>query len=667
MTERVKRQLALLNDRGYRALRHDAPLAPDKAEAQWDHHTQEGAAARFAYAASCEKEAVFHGEDLFGFNRYCRSAVEKGRFGNMVIDYPTVLAKGLCGILADMDALRAIADEEALAYYDAVAACYEACFGLIDMYSTAARQAGNTRLATALEQVPRYGAQDYYQALITVRFLSYILRMNRHVHLPLGRFDLYMKPYYEASVAAGATEEELLELTELFFIAINLDTDLYIGMQKGDNGQSLVLGGCDREGNDVFGPLSEICLQASEELALIDPKINLRVSSKTPLSLYERGTRLTKQGLGFPQYSNDDIAIPFLTSLGYDLEDARDYAMAACWEFIVCGNGADIPNIRTMSFPKVVEKVTGEYLLEAESFEALLERVGEEIERECDALIEVCERPVKPTYVPLISSFISPTIQRGRDISRGGAKYNCFGFHGAGISTAADALSAIRVAVFEQKLCTKEELLAALAADFVGYESLQRNLLDCPKMGNNEDAADLLGCFLMERYSSYLNGKPNRCGGVYRAGTGSAMDYISKGAKVGATADGRKAKSPFASSYSPSPEARLKGPLSNVLSFTKFDLRKICNGGPFTIEIHDTVFRNDEGERKVAQLVKTYIDRGGHQIQINAINRDRLLDAQQHPEKYPNLIVRVWGWSGYFTELDTVYQNHVIDRMEFTV
>ena len=179
--------------------------------------------------------------------------------------------------------------------------------------------------------------------------------------------------------------------------------------------------------------------------------------------------------------------------------------------------------------------------------------------------------------------------------------------------------------------------------------------------------ADLLGCFLMERYSAYLNGKPNRCGGVYRAGTGSAMDYISKGAKVGATADGRRAKAPFASSYSPSPEARLKGPLSNILSFTKFDLRKICNGGPFTIEIHDTVFRNDEGERKVAQLVKTYIDRGGHQIQINAINRDRLLDAQAHPENYPNLIVRVWGWSGYFTELDTVYQNHVIDRMEFTV
>lgn len=667
MTERVKRQLALLNDRAYRARRHDAPVDPKEVEERWDRHTEAGAAARFVYAASCEKEAVFHGEDLFGFNRYCRKAVHNGRFGNVVIDYAGVLTKGLCGILEDIKARRAEADEAANRYYDAVESCYGACFALIDMYRKAAAEQGNVRLAAALDRVPRYGARDYYEALITLRFLSYILRMNRHVHLPIGRFDVYMKPYFEASLAAGSTEAELLELTELFFIAMNFDSDLYIGIQKGDNGQSLVLGGCDREGNEVFGPLSEICLQASEELALIDPKINLRVNKNTPLSLYERGTRLTKQGLGFPQYSNDDIAIPFLTSLGYDLSDARDYAMAACWEFIVCGNGADVPNFRTMNFPKVVEKVTREHLLTAACFDDILQAVGTEIERECDELMASCEVLSAPTFVPLLSSFILPSIERGRDITCGGAKYNNYGFHGAGISTAADALSAIRVAIFEQKLCTKEELLAALEADFVGYESLQKQLLDCPKMGNNEDSVDSLGCYLMERYSSYLNGKPNHIGGVYRAGTGSAMDYINKAAKVGATADGRKAFTPFASSYSPSPDAKLKGPLSNILSFTKFDLRKICNGGPFTIEIHDTVFRNDEGERKVAQLIKTYIDRGGHQIQINAINRERLLDAQAHPENYPNLIVRVWGWSGYFTELDTVYQDHVIKRMEFTV
>ncbi len=667
MTDRVKRQLDLLNSREYRKLRHDAPMDPLEVEVKWDHHTQKGAVARFAYAASCEKEAVFYGEDLFGFNRYCKSAVEKGRFGNIVIDYEGVLQKGLCGILEDVNAHRAGADTEALELYDAIQGCYEACFGLVEMYRKAAAEQGNARLATALEQVPYRRPRDYYEALVMLRFLSYVLRLNRHVHLPLGRFDVYMKPYYEASLSAGVGTDELLELTELFFIAMNFDTDLYIGIQKGDNGQSLVLGGCDRQGNEVFSDLSELCLQASEELVLIDPKINLRVNKNTPLSLYERGTRLTKQGLGFPQYSNDDIAIPFLTSVGYELEDARDYAMAACWEFIPSGNCADIPNRTDLVFPKVIERATREHLRNAKSFDDFLQAVGKEVELECDTMMAYANRYGNPVPVPLLSSFVLPCVERGRDMDRGGAKYNNYGLHGAGISTAADALAAIREGIFERKEFTVDTLLAALEANFEGYEELQKKLLSYPKMGNNDDRADLLGCFLMERYSSYLNGKPNNRGGVFRAGTGSAMDYIRKAKEVGATADGRRAGSPFASSYSPSPDARLKGPLSNIQSFTKFDLRKICNGGPFTIEIHDTVFRNDEGEQKVAQLVKAYIVLGGHQIQINAINRDRLLDAQKNPENYPNLIVRVWGWSGYFTELDTVYQDHIIKRMEFSV
>ncbi len=667
MTDRVKRQLDLLNSREYRKLRHDAPIEAKVAEEKWDRRTQAGAVARFAYAASCEKEAMLYGEDLFGFNRYCRSAVEQGRFGNIVIDYEGVLQKGLCGILEDIKSHREGADAQATELYDAVEACYKTCFELVEMYRNAALQKGITCLATALENVPYHSPRNYYEALVMLRFLAYVLRLNRHVHLPLGRFDVYMKPYYEASVKAGATEAELLELTELFFIAMNFDTDLYIGIQKGDNGQSLVLGGCDKQGNEVFSALSEICLQASEELVLIDPKINLRVNKNTPLSLYERGTRLTKQGLGFPQYSSDDIAIPFLTSVGYELEDARDYALAACWEFIPSGNSGDIPNRTDLVFPKVIERATREHLLNAESFEDFLQAVGKELELECDAMMVYANRYVEPVPVPLLSSFVLPCIERGRDMAYDGAKYNNYGLHGAGISTAADALAAIREGVFERQEFTAAELLAALEADFVGFEELQKKLLSYPKMGNNDDRADLLGCFLMERYSSYLNGKPNNHGGVFRAGTGSAMDYIRKAKDVGATADGRKAGTPFGSSYSPSPIARLKGPLSNVQSFTKFDLRKICNGGPFTIEIHDTVFRNDEGEKKVAQLVKSYIDLGGHQIQINAINRDILLDAKKNPENYPNLIVRVWGWSGYFTELDTVYQDHVISRMEFTV
>ena len=171
----------------------------------------------------------------------------------------------------------------------------------------------------------------------------------------------------------------------------------------------------------------------------------------------------------------------------------------------------------------------------------------------------------------------------------------------------------------------------------------------------------------MDIFTQSVNGKPNNRGGVWRAGTGSAMEYISSANKVGATADGKKAKEPYASSFSPALTTKLNGPLSAIMSFTKYDMKKIVNGGPFTIEIHDTVFRNEEGEKKVAMLVKSFFDLGGHQMQINAVNRERLLDAQKHPEKHPNLIVRVWGWSGYFNELNVQYQNHIIRRMEFGV
>lgn len=666
MTERVKRQLAILNAREYRLRRVDPPISREEADARFPAHTCASEAARFAYAASCEREAVFYGEDLFGFNRYCKGALLATRFGNVVIDYKTVLRGGLLGILSEMDARRAGADAEAVAYYDGVATCYEACFRLADMYREAAEKAGNVTLAGALSQIPRYGARDYYEALVFLRFLSYVLRLARCTHMPLGRFDVYMKPYYEASLAKGAGEDELLELTELFFISMNFDTDLYFGIQKGDNGQSLVLGGCDREGKPVFGPLSELCLAASEELALIDPKINLRVSGDTPLSLYERCTRLTKQGLGFPQYTNDDVAIPYLTSLGYEEADARDYAMAACWELITSGRGADVVNMEVLSFPTAVDLALRRALPAAKDFDTVLAAVREEIFAKA-ACIEGHCNSVREIPVPLLSSFLSPTVARGRDLASLGARYNNFGIHGAGIANAADALAAVNEGVFVRGEITPNELISALDADFAGFEVLREKLLSYPKMGQNDDRADRLADFLLSAFADALHGKPNARGGVFRVGTGTAHEYYNTARWLGATADGRHANAPFSANYSPAPTARTMGPISAIKSFTKTKLFRACNGGPFTVEIHDTVFRNDEGERKVAALIKTFFDLGGHQMQINAVNRDVLLDAKAHPENYPGLIVRVWGWSGYFCELEPAFQDHIIRRVEFTV
>lgn len=603
---------------------------------------------------------VFYNDDIFGFNRAYESLPydEKNFTANVTIDYAFLLAKGFLGLRE-----KTLKYDNGSDFHKSVIICIDACIELCERYRRKAEEEGYTKLAKALETVHLYGARDYYEALLMLKIITYVLRLGKIVHLTFGRFDQYMYPYYERSLKKG---EDVFELTERFFISINLDTDLYEGLQQGDNGQSMVLGGCDKNGNDAFNSLSELCLKAAEELDLIDPKINLRVNKNTPLSLYEKGTLLTKKGMGFPQYSNDDVVIPALTKLGYSLEDARDYAVAACWEFIVPVFSADIPNMYKINFPEIVEKATKTYLSDFCDFNGFMEKVRLLIKEECENIIRICDESRYISH-PLLSALISPCIERGKGLFEGGAKYNNIGIFSAGISTAADSLSAIKKTVFDEKLLSKAELLNALENNFEGYENIRKILLSCAKMGNNDDYVDSIAEDMLNAFSQNFNGKKNKRGGVYRAGTGCAMGYITYAKNVGATADGRKKGESFASSYSPSFEAKIQGPLSAIQSFSKIDLTDCCNGGPFTIEIHDTVFKHSDGIKKVAMLIKTYIDLGGHQMQINSINGEKLLDAQKHPEKYPNLIVRVWGWSGYFNELDTEYQNHIIKRCQYKV
>jgi formate C-acetyltransferase len=529
-----------------------------------------------------------------------------------------------------------------------------------------ARAVGNTRLCEAMKRVPLYPATSFFEACLAIRAIIYFLRRSGATHLGLGRFDQYLYPYYLADRARGVSDEDIFETVEAFFIALNYDTDLYRGMLVGDNGQSIVLGGFDENGNSLYNELSHMCMRASLELELIDPKVNLRVGKNTPIEIYEFATELTKKGLGFPQYCNDDVVIPGLIKLGYEPKDAYNYIVAACWEYIIPFCSADIPNKRTLNFPLAVSRAIRENLLSAESFDQLIECAKREISKACDENIASVWGYIERGGVKL-SIFTDGCIESLTNLWQGGTKYKNFGSHGTGIANAADALAAVKKLVFEEKSVTREELLDALEKDFEGYEPLRKRLLACPKMGNNDDYVDSIAGELMSHFGSYLNGKPNGLGGIWRAGTGSAMEYISAAKICPATADGRHAGTPYGSSFSPSLEFHPDGLLSVIQSFTKHDMTELINGGPLTLEIHDTVLRNDIGIKKTAALVKAFIDLGGHQLQLNSINRERLIDAREHPEKYPNLIVRVWGWSGRWNELGKEYQDHIIKRVEFSV
>ena len=533
-------------------------------------------------------------------------------------------------------------------------------------YRKAAEKAGNQVVAKTFQHIPAKGATSLLEALQFLRLIHYCLWCSFNYHNTFGRFDQYMFPYYEKDIVEGRlTKDEALELIEEFFICCNKDSDLYTGMQQGDNGQSMVLGGLNPDGTESYNELSDLCLQASLELKLIDPKINLRVNKHTPLAMYEKGTELTKQGLGFPQYANDDVVIPALLRWGYEKEDAYNYVVAACWEFIIPGCGMDIPNINGLSFAhSLIESM--EKLPQCKTFEEFMEVIHTSIIVQAEKLMNSVGH-VYMEPAPLMSLLMDGCIKNGRDISLGN-KYNNYGFHGTGLSTAVDSLAAIHKYVFDDKKFTANELLQMLTTDFKGHEEIQNMLrYEAPKMGNDDDYVDSIATQLLDWFADALQGKKNDRGGIFRAGTGSAMYYVWHSKEEMATADGRRRGEALACNYSPSLFSRCEGPVSIIKSFAKPHLVRVANGGPLTIELHDTLFRNEESVRKVAMFIKSFIDMGGHQMQINAVNRDKMLDAKKHPENYRNLIVRVWGWSGYFVELDEVYQDHIIKRMELSV
>ena len=393
---------------------------------------------------------------------------------------------------------------------------------------------------------------------------------------------------------------------------------------------------------------------------MIDPKINLRVNKNTPIEIYELGSNLTKAGLGFPQYSNDDIVIEGLKKLGYDEKDARDYAIAACWEFIVPKVGADVANIGALSFPKVIDVALHKYLLVSDTFEAFLENVKEEVKTEVDS---ICEGIKNLYFVP--SPFMN--VMMDCNIYEGG-KYNNFGIHGTGIATAADSLAAIEKYVFNNKTISKEDLIEAIDTDFSKHSEILPILrYESPKMGNDDDMADQKAVILLKAFSDSLKGKTNCRGGKFRAGTGSAMYYLWHADEIGASPDGRRKGESFGTNFSASLFARIKGPFSVIKSFSKPDFTEATNGGPLTLEFASSMFEGEDAVKKVAMLVKTYVDMGGHQLQLNAVNTKLMEDAQAHPERHRQLVVRIWGWSAYFVELDKEYQDHVMRRQQYQV
>ncbi len=586
---------------------------------------------------------------------------EKGKVTNLTWDVYTVLSEGLEGRRQRLENGKKQDPE----FVRCTTETIDFTEQFADRYAQALEDSGNPDAGRTLSRIIRNGAETMAEALQLFRILHFTLWASWCYHNTVGRFDQWLYPFYKADKAKGMTDDEALEIIEDFFLSFNRDSDLYYSLAWGDNGQSIVLGGILPDGGCGVNELTYLALTASRELRQIDPKINLRVDKNTPIELYEAATELTKIGLGFPQYANDDVVIPCLEHWGYSTEDARDYTIAACWEFIIPKVAMDIPNIGGTPIAELVREAIKDRLQECDDMESLWgvvrDRMFSKVREMADAVKNLHLEPA-----PFQSLLMQDCLENGVDISAG-SRYNNYGFHGTGISCGADQLAAVDSMVFKSGEVTKERLLKGMETDFSDDPELKymlRNKAD--KMGRDENANEI-GDRLLGIFADSLEGLKNERGGIFRAGTGTAMYYVWHSENMKATADGRGAGEYLPANFSPSLFLTDSGPLSVLLGFTPKSLLRTSNGGPMTFELHDTVFKTADSVGKVAELVRSYILSGGHQLQINAVNHDKLLAAQKEPDKYRDLIVRVWGWSGHFVELDKCYQDQILARTEYGI
>jgi pyruvate-formate lyase len=606
-----------------------------------------------------------------------RTLHELGPISNICAGWGMVLAQGLLKRrqVALETRSRLAHDAAAVESADCAIQTIDAVLGLAARYAQAARAQGREDVAQILDRVPAHPPRKFREALQSLRLLQAVVWLSGHYHVGLGRFDQYLWPYLQADLAAGretiASAEDLLAE---FFIALNKDSDLYPGVQQGDNGQTLTVGGVRPDGSDGVNELTRMVLRVALATSMIDPKINLRINANTDLDLLCLASELTRAGLGFPQYSNDDLVIPALIAHGYAPEDARDYTVAACWEFIIPGKGMEVVNIGAVSMPAAADRGIREALAAGGDFARVLECTARDIRRQVGALVEAYGRLLLPP-APYYSVLMEGCLESGRDLSLG-CKYNNFGVHGAGSADAADSLAAVQKLVFDEQSVAPQELLRALDANYAGYDVLRAQLANrAPKVGRNDAEADALLTQLFDLFATACEEIPdNGRGGRIRPGTGSAMYYVwlARGHEgmrepvVGATANGRRQGDFFGANLAPAHNARAAGPTAVLQSFSHIDYRRVFNGGPITLELSDTVFRDDQAIRKVALLVRAFARMGCQQLQLNTVQLDTLQDARVHPERHRNLIVRVWGWSAYFTDLETEYQEHIIQRQMHT-
>lgn len=622
------------------------------------------------------------------------------------VDYDKAIQKGFSGVLAEIEkelGETTIHDDDSyrkVIYLKGLAIALRAGIGYAGRYAALAREmAGGSSggrkseleaIAEVCDRVPAHPARTFHEAVQTSLFLHTLIHLESRAQESPGRMDQYLFPFYEKEVREGTlTPEAALELLECLRVKMSmlrlLSSVKYNEIVSGEaQYHNVTLGGQTADGRDATNALSTLFLQAAQRTRTPHPTLSIRCHDKMPKAFAIRALELVRGGLGFPAFFNDKSNIQWLLSIGVPLEEARTHCISGCLHGTVPGRTSPF-DVLFISIAKCLELAlhdgfdprtgmqigpkTGEFS-RMESFDDLLRAFKAQVEafsREGGAIIsrqKIARSLVMPAM--LASAFIDDCIKTGKGCLADGARYNIVIQAPVGMIDAADSLAAIKRCVFEEGSVGRQELLDALAANFKGKESVRKRLIKAPKYGNDDDFADRIAVEIYGWWWKMVSQIDGPYGVKQLPAPYSVSVHGAAGKRVGALPSGRFAGQTLADgSVSPCQGADLNGPTAVINSAGKIDQVPLF-GTLLNMKFHPSAMKTGEDLKKIYTLIETYFDYGGKHAQFNVVDSKTLKEAQSHPERHRNLMVRVAGYSAYFTELSSNVQDEIIQRTEFT-
>lgn len=543
-------------------------------------------------------------------------------------------------------------------------------------------------IAKVNARVPAHKPESFWEAIQSVWTIESLLPVEENqTGMSIGRVDQYMYPFYKHDLDTGAIDNfkafelagcMLIKMSEMMWITSEGGSKFFAGYQPFVN---MCVGGLTRDGRDATNELTYLLMDAVRHVKIYQPSLACRIHNKSPHKYMKKIVDVVRAGMGFPACHFDDTHIKMMLAKGVSIEDARDYCLMGCVEPQKSGRLYQWTSTAYTQWPICIElvlnhgvplwygkQVTPDLgdLDQYTTYEAFDAAVKEQIKyvTKWTAVATVISQRVHRDLAPkpLMSIMYEGCMENGRDVSAGGAMYNFGpGVVWSGLATYADAMAAIRKLVFDDKKYTLKQLNEALKANFVGYEDVKKDCLNAPKYGNDDDYVDYIAADLIN-FTEMEHRKYKTLYSVMTHGTLSISNNTPFGQMTGASAGGRDAWMPLSDGISPTQGADFKGPTAIIKTISKLSNDNMNLGMVHNFKLMAGLLDTPEGENGIITLLRTACSMGNGEMQFNYIDNKTLLDAQKHPERYKDLVVRVAGYSAFFTELCKDVQDEIISR-----